>query len=140
MVHTTTTVIEKERSKVFTKILYHSKGMELINMRKILNETTDRIPEYFKNRNAPCVLLSRTNSIRSDILNYRQTIDDIRIDEWKDRLYTCDCHKSEFVVLHHKHIVTSNLTVIQNESLQELLEKAPTYREEQNIQNEIVKV
>ena len=144
MVHTNATVTEKDRPKVFAKILYHSKGMELINMNKILNETTDCIPEYFKHRSAPCVLFTRTNSIRSDILNYRQTIDDIKIHEWKDRPYTCDCHKSEFADPHHKHIVTGDLNVIQNKSLRELLEKGPTYREEQKIdwkaiQNEISK-
>ena len=83
----------KERPKVFAKILYHNKGMEMIGLNKIMHESQDTIPKSFKNRETPCILYTRTKSIRSKILNYRKTIDEIKIEEWKGRPYTCDCKK-----------------------------------------------
>ena len=86
------------------------------------------------------MLFQRTNSIRSDILNYRKTIDDIIVSEWKDRPYTCDCHESEFCDKHHKHVVAGDLNIISNDKSRELLEKGPTYREKQKFDWKAIKV
>ena len=52
-------------------------GMTPTQISKILNESNHTIPATFKHQQTPGVLFQRTNSIRSSILNYRKTIDDI---------------------------------------------------------------
>ena len=103
--------------------------MDKIRISKIIHESMHTVPDFFKYKEAPCVLYTRTKCIRSDILNYHQTINDIKIDEWKNKDYSCDCQTSEFCDSHHQHIVTGNLDIIENDFLRELMQKGPTYRE-----------
>ena len=115
-----------KNNKVDVKIMYYNKGMEQIPISKILHEVEHTVPSFFKNQETPRVLFTRTKSIRSSILNYRQTIDEIKTNDWKDHTYTCDCHNSQHCDKHHGHIVTGNLDLIKNKLLRELIEKGPT--------------
>ena len=65
-------------------------------MNKVLNETPDCVAEYFKlltvslntsETGRLCFLFTHTSSIRSDVLNYHQTIHDIKTDDWEDHTH-----------------------------------------------------
>ena len=85
------------------------------------------------------MLFTRTKSIRSSILNYRQTIESIVAAEWKNKPYTCDCQNSTHCDQDHSHVVTGDLHIIKNDLLRKLLEKGPTYREKNAINYDKVK-
>ena len=80
-----TDIAPKCKPEICAKILYCNKGMDKIRISKIIHESMHTVPDFFKYKEAPCVLYTRTKCIRSDILNYYQTISDIEMDEWKNK-------------------------------------------------------
>jgi len=115
--------------KVFTKIYFHNKGIELIQVARLFRRLKDKIPGDFKFREPPTVIYTRSPTIGQKIFNYKQTIQSIHTGEWKSDLFSCKCKDSKFMDGHHKHIVTGDLRIVENKKLRNLLIKGPTYRE-----------
>ena len=45
----------------------------------------------------------------------------------------CECANSVFIDAHHKHVITGNLEIIQNNRLRLLFTKGPNYRENRGL-------
>ena len=78
------------------------------------------------------VTYSLNSTIRNKILNYKETVNSIIVDE--DVSFTlnsepCDCENSSFCDPNHKHIITGDLRIVENTKLGKLLSKGPNYRE-----------
>ena len=114
-----------------------NKGMDDIHLNKIFRskEVIDLIPPALDaEEDIPMVTMKLTTPVRNKILNYRETVSslDVVVDEdvsFIRNLPSCECEHSEFQDPHHKHIITGDLRVVQNQKLRKLLTKGPNYRE-----------
>ena len=114
-------------------------------MPSILNcpEISSLLPNELQiEENRPVVTHSLSKTIRNTILNYKETINDIVIDD--DVSFTinsepCDCSSSVYCDPDHKHILTGDLRIVKNSKLRKLLTKGPNYRESKGIDFEKAK-
>ena len=94
-------------------------------------DIVDLLPQQLKeDNNRPTVTYKLGPSIRNKILNYKDTVNSIKIDN--DNLYNtenCDCLDSEFCDSHYGHIITGDLRIVENSKLRKLLSKGPNFRE-----------
>ena len=86
--------------------------------------------------NVPVVTYRLTNTIRHKILNRKEFVDSIIVDDevsFTQNSDNCRCSDSPFCDPHHHHIITSDLRIIENGKLRKLLAKGPNYREPRTI-------
>jgi hypothetical protein len=114
---------------VFMKVFFANKGVEKINIGKLLHKVKDAIPTNFKCQSSPTVLYTRSPTIGSKIFNYKKTVQDLKTHKWLPDDHHCECSKSIHCDPNHKHIVTGNLNFVSNVKLRSLLKKGPSYRE-----------
>ena len=65
-------------------------------------ETFNCIPDDFVDRDIPTILYKRSKNIGSTICNYKDTVEEVKTNEWKANyslLPGCDCKDSNFVIL-----------------------------------------
>ena len=75
-------------------------------------------------------------TVRNKILNYKDTVDSIFIDEevsFSTNYSTCDCQNSPFCDPDQQHIITGDLRIVSNQKLRKLLSKGPNYREKRTL-------
>ncbi len=121
-------------------ILYHNDAVDMVNVRRIVNDpNTDALLPNMTEDEKPNTVFKFTRTIRSEIFNYRQTIEEVDPGNWNDDDYTCQCNGSEFMDGHHKHVITGNLKIVQNRKLRKLLAKGPKFREKNSINFKIAK-
>ena len=112
-------------------------------MTRILRDSsiTNCIPSHFKNRKPPTVVYKHMNSIRNELFNYASEVKNFDIDHFNVNSTRCSCSSSSFKDPHHGHIVTGDLSIIQNSDLQFLFSQGPNYREQpENVNfNQILK-
>ena len=126
---------EKKRSN-FVKVYFQAKVIECLRLSYILRKHSDCIPDDFVDRDIPTILYKRSKNIGSTIFNYKDTVEEVKTNEWKanyNLLPGCDCKDSKFCDPHHGHIVTGDLRFIKNKKLRSLLCKGPGYRERQSV-------
>lgn len=124
----------KKNMNNFVKIYFQAKEVEEVRLSSIFRRHLNSIPFSFQDRDPPTILYSRSPNIGSTIFNYKNVVDSVITDHWKDgNPMTCDCKNSAFCDPHHGHIVTGNLKVIENRQLRKLMSYGPGYREAQNI-------
>ena len=58
---------------------------------------------------------------------------DLNIDDFKSKHLDCTCAGSPFIYNPTGHVITGDLKIINNTSLQEVFAKGPTYREPKSI-------
>ena len=116
-------------------IPFANKGIDAINISSILNrkEVVKEIPAYFKNQSVPIVSYSYTNSIGRTIVNYKEVLQYINIEEYLKNPLTCDCSHSPFQYNPSGHVITGDLNIIQHESLRKVISHGPKFREPQHI-------
>ena len=111
-----------------------NKGLQFLRLSRILHEpdVKSKLPPDFCDDDSPSVVYSLSNTIRNKILNYKDTVSSIDINDLETfgtGLHTCDCSSSDFVDPNHGHVLTGDLRMIQNLPLRELIQKGPNYRE-----------
>ena len=124
----------KPRPKYILPLYFENKGLQFIRLSSILHEddVNSKLPNQFREDDSPAVVYSLTNTIRNKILNYKDTVNNIDINDaetFGTGLHTCNCSSSDFVDLHHGHILTGDLGIIENVHLRKLIQKGPNYRE-----------
>ena len=58
----------------FIKVYFENKGIEDINITKLLHTVSDAIPGSFQDRTPPTVLYTRSPCIGSKIFNYKEVV------------------------------------------------------------------
>jgi hypothetical protein len=114
---------KKRKNRMFLQLRFINKGMEFINLERILNEkdTKSLFPENVDN---PILTYKYNMPIRNTIFNYKKTIKVIDNEQ-----VTCPCSGyPQFCDQKSGHVVTGNLDFIRNEKLRELLSFGPSYR------------
>ena len=114
------------------RITFANKAIDFINIHKIFKnlDILQALPENLRN-DAPMVVYSLTNTIRSKIFNYKSFVQSLDIDTFlsDDTILPCDCDHSTFTDAHHDHIITGDLNIVDNDKLRKLISKGPKYRE-----------
>lgn len=128
----------KQAPKYILPIYFHNKGLDFIQLKKILRNpnVASKLPEKLKDENPPSIVYSLTSTIRNKIFNYKETVNTIDTDDlltFGTNLPSCECSKSPFVDPDHGHIMTGDLRIIENQHLRKLISKGPNYREPRNI-------
>ena len=90
------------------------------------------IPIFFRNREAPTVSYCYTNIIASKVFNFKQTMKDLDFDIGTTG-WTCGCTTSDYTCKDRGHVITGDLHIIENRKLRNLIEKGPSYTEQNNI-------
>ena len=121
-------------TKSFLKVLFHNKGIEMINLSQILHSKPVKkaIPGFIQNQTPPTISYSYTKTIAGKIFNFKHTIKYIDFYISTTNL-NCDCHMSDFRHEPVGHVVTGNLSIVENRKLIKILGKGPSYREQNNI-------
>ena len=126
---------EKKAPKNLCILTFVNKGLEHINMTKILKspDVVRHLPECLQNEDErPIISYKLKAPIRNKLLNYKETVTSIRDDKPIEE-YPCPCAHSTFCNPDHGHVITGDLGIIENSKLRSLFTKGPNYREPMNI-------
>ena len=129
----------KKKPKHICNIFFHNKAIDMIHLPSILNlpDVFSLLPNKIQDEeNRPVVTFTLGKTIRNKILNYKETVDSIFIDDevsFSLDSDPCDCSSSQFSDAFHKHVVTGDLRIVENQKLRKLLAKGANYREPRNI-------
>ena len=111
----------------FLVVNYENKFVEDLSINKILcNVNTMKLCPLSRSAAMPTVSYKYPKTIRSSIVNYRQT-HEANLDP---QSIQCMCETSSFKDPFHNHVVTGNLDIIQNSELRSLLKKGLNYRDQ----------
>ena len=124
----------KPRPKYILPLYFENKGLQLLRMSNILHDADvkSKLPDQLRDDDSPAVVYSLTSTIRNKILNYKDTVKNIDINDketYGTGLHSCNCSSSDFVDQHHAHVLTGDLRIIENAHLRQLIQKGPNYRE-----------
>ena len=129
------TVKKKTPPKNICTVDFKNKALENIRLSSIFNlpECVNLLPDKLKSKDEnPVIVYKLGSTIRNKILNYKETVESIFIDDevsFINNAGECNCLESNFCDPHHKHIITGDLRIVQNSKLRKLLTKGPNYRE-----------
>ena len=70
-----------------------------------------------------------TKTIASRIFNQKRVVEELNVDKGTEDMY-CDCNGSKYCYEPAEHVVTGDLSIIRDASLRSLIEKGPSYREQ----------
>ena len=128
--------LEEVRNKGgwFLKLMFHNKGIDMIDLPGILhNKKFLRIvPSFVQHIEPPIVSYSYTKSIRNIIFNHKTVIKDIDFGMGTSNM-TCSCSSSRFLYTPANHVITGNLHIVINTELRNLINKGPSFPEQNNI-------
>ena len=116
--------------KRFINVLFHSKGMDMVNLPSLLHNKNviSAIPPNVNNT-PPIVSYIHTNTIAHKIFNHKKVVSDIDFSVGFN-MVTCECSSSPYVYGPAGHVITGNLRIIGNKHIRRLLIKGPSYREQ----------
>ena len=134
---------KKQRKENYMKVKFINKGVEMVNLSRILNlkDVISTLPFSSFNQKKlaiPSICYSYNPPIRSKVLNYSKVLKEFRLDD-EEVFPPCNCHSSEFKDPFHNHIITGNLDIIKNDRLRNLMRKGWGYREDPVIRWKSVK-
>ena len=68
-----------------------------------------------------------SSPLSSKVFNFNNFVNDLDLDEFlrDPSVLPCECEHSSFSDKHHKHIVTGDLRIIENNHLRKILSKGP---------------
>ena len=112
----------------FLKILYCNKGIDFIDLTSIFKDkrVQDKLPLYFKNSEAPMICYKYKKSTRNLLFNYNQVVSELDTDSSSQT--SCDCANSRFCYQPAGHIITGDLSIIDDKTIKHIISKGPKYR------------
>ena len=135
--------VKKKPPENLCSIFFENKGVELINIPRILNQPDiiSALPSTSVKFPIPSVTYKLAPPLSTKIFNFNQFVNNLNIDEFlhDPSSLPCSCGESSFADKHHKHIVTGDLRIIENNTLRKLFTKGPKYRPPQPIDFEKAK-
>ena len=131
----------KPRPKFRMDIRFSSKAFDFINLPKLLRhrdvlDVISNSPDLTE-EDIPSVVYTLTDPIRRKIFNYNKFVASLDLDQAHNNIDSIPCYCSSFDPKYkdpvHQHILTGDLSIINNSFLQSLLLKGPKYREPEKI-------
>ena len=123
----------KKKVRCQLSLTFINKGIEMINLGRILNDRTIKEAFPLESSDNPMIVYNYTKPVRNKIVNYRQTVQSAVYEDWVSEEGGCNCQNSPFVDEHHGHVITGDLSIVENRKLKKLLSKGPNYREPKTI-------
>ena len=126
----------QNKRKQFLTLLFHNKGIDLINIPNILHNklVLESIPVYFSFREPPCIGYKYTSTISKHIFNHKQTCRDFDTNNnINDVPCICSTIDSKFFNTNLGHVVSGNLEIVENLELRNLFHKGPKFRLQNHI-------
>jgi hypothetical protein len=92
--------------------------LDAINLGNILHHKSTKamVPPYFKDQYNPISSYSYSSPIAPKIFNHKRVLQDFGIDELKAKPPDCSCHNSPFKDSAISHVITGNLSIMDNDS------------------------
>ena len=122
----------KTEPKKLIKLKFGNKGMNMINISKIINDKNVKknLLTQFSKTERISTVYALTKTMRSKIFNHKEFIKTLNTKEIFDNMNNllCNCTTSPFADPNHGHIVTGDISIAQNNKLRKLLCKGPKYR------------
>ena len=118
----------------FLNICYHNKGIEMVNIPRILNSryVRDAVPQFINDRVPPTISYKYTKAIGGRIFNQKKVVEELDIDRGAGNM-CCDCSTSKYCYEPAGHVITGDLTIVKDAELRGLIEKGPSFREQNYI-------
>ena len=118
----------------FLKLMFHNKGIDMIYLPGILHnkKVLRTVPSFVQHIEPPIVSYSYTKGIRNIIFNHKAVIKDIDFGMGTSNV-TCSCSSSRFLYTPANHVITGNLDIVKHTELHNLINKGPSFREQNNI-------
>ena len=115
----------------FMTVRYHNKGIEMLELPKILHSKSvmNTIPQFLSNRKPPRVSYSYTKTIASRVFNQKKVVEKLDFDSGTEDMQ-CDCSTCKYCYEPAGHVVTGDLSIIRDAKLRALVEKGPSFREQ----------
>ena len=120
-------------NKNYMNVMFHNKGMDMINLSRILNskKVMAAVPNYLRGP-PPIVSYTYTRTITGKIFNNRKVVNELNMDCGTAGM-VCSCNSSRYKYESCGHVVTGDLSIIKEVKLRNWISKGPTYREQNNI-------
>ena len=85
---------DSKSSRGYMKVCYHNKGIEMLDLPRILNSkiVRDAVPPFLSHRKPPIVSYYYTNTISSKIFNQKRAVEELDFDMGTEDLLSCTCH------------------------------------------------
>ena len=80
----------------------------------------------------PIVSFKYTKTIGGKIFNQKKVVEDLNVDIGTSNMY-CECNASEYCYGPVGHVITGDLSIIRDAKLRSLIEKGPSYREQNQV-------
>jgi hypothetical protein len=87
------------------------------------------VPKYFKEQDPLVITYEYTNTIAGKIFNFSSALSNLDIRAFLDNPLDCNCKSLAYCYPTHGHVITGDLTIIDNHKLKDLILKGPKYRE-----------
>ena len=118
-------------------IFFHNKGIELINLSHIFHEpeVVRSLPSIADKFPIPSVIYTLAPPIATKIFNFNKFVAELDINNFVNNMDSvpCTCQDSNFKHKDLGHILTGDLSIVENNSLRKILSKGPKYREPKKI-------
>jgi len=131
------TIIKNKKPDNICSVFFHNKGVELLRLPQILNtkSLSDKIPKCVESFPIPLVTYKLQPSISSKIFNFNKFVSTLDLNAFinNPNILPCNCANSKFKDAYHQHIITGDLSIVENKDLKSLLLKGPKYRENKTL-------
>lgn len=116
----------------YLRIQFTHKIIEDLNLERIINSKSFKIlyPVDIKDFK-PCITYTYTKTVKRTIFNYTDTFINLDVDTFLDSInsVTCNCSSSPYKDKNHGHVITGDLTLIENIDLRNIIKLGPSHRE-----------
>ena len=128
---------KKKNHDNICSVYFHNKGVELLRLAQILHNRSliDRIPKCAESFTTPLITYKLQAPISSKIFNFNKFVSTLDLNAFvkNPNMLPCNCKDSKFKDAYHQHIITGDLSIVENKDLRNLLLKGPNYRENKTI-------
>ena len=121
---------EVKKPKLLFKIDFMNKGIDMINLPRLLRNKELKSCVTFCSIKEPSVVYKSVPNISNQIFNYNDTVKDFK--DIKSLVCICDKYPS-FVNKDCGHVVTGDISIFRNCKLREVMSKGPLFREPKSI-------
>ena len=119
----------KKPDRTFIVIDHVNKLVDKVNISRMIN--CDGLKSHFPVKSdyysSPSVSFSYSKTIRSAIVNYKETLLD---PDFGNITCHCDQYLMEYINAHHVHIVTGNVNIVLNKDLRSIFHKEFGYHDQ----------
>ena len=128
---------KRKKPENVCQIYFHNKALDLINLPDILSKTELKgtIPLDARDFPMPTVVYNLPPSIRSKIFNFNKFVEELDINNFllDNKTIPCNCANSKYKDERLGHVLTGDLSIVENNNLRKLLTKGPKHREPKSI-------